>query len=115
MRKEKYYFGAPKKVTKYYVFMGIIAFLIAFPIIAVNLRFQVGYVFSRIFDYVGSISLTVGGAIMLISLLQILATRRLNVKWVIVGITLLWVGCWCTGTVINLFGLGNENINPGYH
>ncbi len=40
-------------------------------------------------------------------------------KHVIIGIVLLWVGCWCTGIVIDFFGLDIGGSNPsggsGYH
>ncbi|MHA2392566.1 MAG: hypothetical protein ACXAEX_11540 [Promethearchaeota archaeon] len=117
MRKKKYFIEETHKATKYYVFLGIIAFLICFPFLALNLRFQLGYVFTRIFDYIGMICFIVGGWMTIINVLNIFVSRNLRPKWVITGIALLWIGCWLTGSVFNFFmiSVGNEPNPPGYH
>ena len=120
MRKEKYYLLKPEKNSKLvvYTFIGIIIFIVIyFPFFAVNLRYQIGSVFSRIFDTFGVACLTIGGALTAISVLSLFISKSINTRWLILGIVLLWVGCWCTGSVLNIFGItiGNETSNPGYH
>ena len=121
MKREKYYLLKPERNSKWtiYIFIGIIIFVVIyFPFFAVNLRYQVGATFSKIFDYIGGVCLTVGSAMTLISVLSLFISRSMNTRWLIIGIALLWVGCWCTGSVLNLFGIitiGNEPENPGYH
>jgi len=120
MRKEKYYLLKPEKNSKWvaYTFIGIIIFIVIyFPFFAVNLRYQIGAAFSKIFDTIGGICLTVGSALTIACLLSVFTGRILRFKYFIVGITLLWVGCWCTGSVLTILGIaiGNETSNPGYH
>lgn len=120
MKKEKYYLLKPEKNSKWvaYTFIGIIVFIVIyFPFFAVNLRYQLGAVFSKIFDQLGMVCLTIGGAMTAISILSLFISKSINTRWVILGIVLLWIGCWCTGSVLNIFGItiGNETSNPGYH
>ncbi|MFX1419599.1 MAG: hypothetical protein ACFE9N_11825 [Promethearchaeota archaeon] len=66
-------------------------------------------------DTLGSFCLAIGGLSFLIGFVGIF-TRSLH--WsrnVIIGITLLWIGCWCTGAVLNLFGflIGEETSSGG--
>ncbi|MFX0105248.1 MAG: hypothetical protein ACFE75_07140 [Candidatus Hodarchaeota archaeon] len=46
-------------------------------------------------------------------------TRSHNwTRHIIIGIILLWVGCWCTGTVIDLLGIpigDSGGLKGGYH
>ena len=120
MKREKYYLLKPQKNSKWtiFIFIGIIIFIVIyFPFFAVNLRYQIGATFSRIFDYIGGVCLTIGGAMTAISVLSLFVSRSMNTRWLILGIALLWVGCWCTGSMITIFGItiGNETSNPGYH
>ena len=120
MRKEKYYLLRPEKRSKWtiYMFGGIIIFIVIyFPFFAVNLRYQVGATFSKIFDTFGTACLTIGSAMTAISILSLFISKSMNTRWFILGIALLWIGCWCTGSVLNIFGItiGNETSNPGYH
>ena len=120
MRKEKYYLLKPEKNSKCvaYTFIGIIFFIVIyFPFFAVNLRYQLGAVFSKIFDTFGVACLTIGSAMTAISILSLFISKSINTRWFILGIVLLWIGCWCTGSVLNIFGIiiGNETSNPGYH
>ena len=120
MRKEKYYLLKPEKNSKCvaYTFIVIIFFIVIyFPFFAVNLRYQLGAVFSKIFDTFGVACLTIGSAMTAISILSLFISKSINTRWFILGIVLLWIGCWCTGSVLNIFGIiiGNETSNPGYH
>ena len=106
--------------TIVFIFLGIIVFIfVFFPFYGINLRYQVGSVFSKIFDTIGMICLLIGGVETAISVLGIFMGRSVNTKTFILGIVLLWVGCWCTGAVLNLFGftIGDSGVsgNPGYH
>ncbi|MFW9941338.1 MAG: hypothetical protein ACFFFT_09875 [Candidatus Thorarchaeota archaeon] len=120
MKKEKYYILKPERNSKWtiYIFMGIIIFVVIyFPFFAINLRYQVGATFTKIFDYIGGICLMVGGAMTLISVLSLFISRSIHTRWFILGIVLLWIGCWCTESMLTIFGvaIGNEPTNPGYH
>ena len=120
MRKEKYYVLRSEKNSKwlYYVFIGIAAFiLIYFPFFAMNLRYQVGAVFSKLFDAFGMVCLGMGGIFSLISLFNLFGKGKINIKFLVLGVVLVWIGCWCTGRVVELFWviIGNEPPNPGYH
>jgi len=124
MKKKKYYildsrkrFGGSSR-SLYYIYGGIVIFLIIFPFIVVNLRFQTGYIFSKVFDFVGRLCLIGGGFFTAYSVLSIfIGGRSLNLKMLTTGIVFLWVGCWLTGDVLNIFGItiGNSPSNPGYH
>ena len=121
MKKQTYYLpGYQKKSrTMTYVIIGIIIFIgVIFPFFAVNLRYQVGYIFSQIFDSIGMLCLTLGGIFTLFSILSVFVQRSLSPRYFIMGIVLLWIGCLCTGTVIEFFGftVGNErSAGGGYH
>lgn len=120
MKKERYYLLKPEKNSKWtiYMFIGIIIFIaIYFPFLAVNLRYQVGAGFSKIFDYIGGVCLTIGGALTIVSVLSLFVSKSIHTRSFLIGIVLLWIGCWCTGSVLTIFGItiGNETSNPGYH
>jgi hypothetical protein len=120
MKKEKYFVFEPEKNSKWvtYTFIGIIIFIIIyFPFFAVNLRYQVGATFSKIFDTFGAACLTIGSAMTVISVLSLFTSKSIRIRSFLIGIVLLWIGCWLTGSVLNIFGItiGNETSNPGYH
>lgn len=118
MKKNKVYILGPRRRTSLIpiVFTGIIAFLVAFPFVAVNLRFQTGYIFSKAFDFVGALCMMGGGFLTMYSLLSMLVGRRsLNLKMLTTGIVFLWIGCWLTGQTLEFFGINNEHTSPGYH
>jgi len=70
-----------------------------------DLRYQLGTIFSEIFDKIGMFCLMIGGIIVLFSFIGIFTSRSVNTKYLITVIILLWVGWWCTGAVLNLFGI----------
>ena len=122
MKKQSYYLIGSKGGTSrwiYITFFCIIAFsLIFFPFYAVNLRYQLGYIFRQILDGIGWISLTLGSLLTAISILSLFTGgRSMRSSTLIIGIVLLWIGCWVTGSVFNLFGItiGNERASGGYH
>lgn len=65
------------------------------------------------------ICLTVGGVTLIISIVGIFTGRSVNIKYLLMAIVLLWVGNWCTGVVIELFGfdIGDSSTSgqTGYH
>ncbi|KKL69347.1 hypothetical protein LCGC14_2115850 [marine sediment metagenome] len=119
MKNEKYYrISKGSRSMIPYVLFGIVAFLlVGFPFFAVNMRFQLGAIFLKIFDTIGTFCLTIGGAITAISVLSIFARSPIRMRTFMIGIALLWIGSWCTGAVINLFGtaIGQQQPPSGYH
>jgi uncharacterized membrane protein YqgA involved in biofilm formation len=120
MRKEKYYVLRSQRNSKWFFvsIIGITSFIfIIFPFFAVNLRYQVGAVFSNVFDKFGVACISIGGVLILITLFNLLFGKKVRVGGFVIGIILVWIGCWCTGTVLEIFGLtfGTETTNPGYH
>ncbi|KKL81166.1 hypothetical protein LCGC14_1997490 [marine sediment metagenome] len=119
MKNEKYYrISSDSRSRIPYVLFGIVAFLlVGFPFFAVNMRFQLGAIFLKIFDTIGTFCLTIGGAITAISVLSIFARSPIRMRTFMIGIALLWIGSWCTGAVINLFGtaIGQQQPPSGYH
>ncbi|MFW9822400.1 MAG: hypothetical protein ACFFE4_05670 [Candidatus Thorarchaeota archaeon] len=118
MRKEKYYILENGTKWISYVIFGIVAFLfVFFPFFAVNLRYQVGAAFLKIFNFLGDVCITVGSALVLVCVVSVFTGRILRFKYFIVGIALLWVGSWCTGIPFEFLGIpiGIEQAPPGYH
>ena len=120
--KQTYYLiGSSGKSSRwiYIAFFCIIVFLLVFfPFYGINLRYRVGFIFRQIFDTIGGISLTIGGFLTALSLLSLfMGGRSIRLRWLIMGVVLLWVGCWCTGAVVDLFGttIGTDRPTGGYH
>ncbi|MHA2127949.1 MAG: hypothetical protein ACW99E_21810 [Promethearchaeota archaeon] len=76
-----------------------------------------GYIFRKTLNFIGTTCLTFGGIITIFSIVRLFLDHRINTKWFIMGIVLLWIGSWCTGIAINLFGIqiGRDNTSVGYH
>ncbi len=120
MAKEEYYLIGYQGKSKFilYLFFGVVVFLVIFfPFFAINMRYQMGYIFRQIFDFIGTTCLTFGAIITLYSIITVFFSRGINTKWLITGIVLLWVGSWCTGTAVQLFGIqiGRDQASGGYH
>ena len=122
MRKKNYYYipgNRNKSRGTAYVIAGIIIFVgIFFPFYGTNLRYQLGSIFSKVFDTIGMFCLTIGTFLTLINVLGIFVNKSLNFRNVIIGIVLLWVGCWSSGIVTELFGITigtNSRASGGYH
>ncbi len=106
--------------TIIYVYFGILVFiLLFFPFYGMNLRYQLGTVFSELIDKFGTVCLILGGIMVAFSVVSIFTSRFVNTKYLIIGIVLLWAGCWCTGAVLNLFGTiigeGTSSGGSGWH
>lgn len=101
------------------VFFAILIFVLAFPFFALNLRYQFGGIFSTLIDGIGTFSLAIGGVYMLVGVLGMFTRSHGWIKNVIIGVVLLWIGCWCTGAVIDfwLFTIGDSESsgNGGYY
>ena len=116
-----YLIGSSEKSSRWIyitIFCIIVFVLIFFPFYAVNLRYQLSYIFGQIFDTIGWISLTIGGLLTVVSLLSLFTGgRSIRINWLIMGVVLLWIGCWCTGAVVELFGttIGTDRPTGGYH
>lgn len=122
MKKQKYYLiGSENRSSRwiYFTFFCIIAFVIVFfPFYGMNLRYQIGYILNQIFDTIGWISLTIGGLMVVVSILGLFTGgRSMRFHYLIIGVVLLWIGCWCTGVVLEIFGvsIGSERASGGYH
>jgi hypothetical protein len=116
-RSHKKYYIREQPIFKYVV-IGILIFIfVYFPFFATNLRYTLGSSLSLIFDAIGSLCLMVGGLFLAVGIMGMF-TRGYN--WVgnlLVGIMLLYIGCWLTGAVLNIMGFefGDSNSSGGYH
>ncbi|MHA2183095.1 MAG: hypothetical protein ACXAAH_16880 [Promethearchaeota archaeon] len=122
MKKQTYYLIGSKRRSSggiYFAFFCIVVFIVVFfPFYGMNLRYQIGFIFNQIFDTIGWISLTVGGLMVMISILGLFTGgRSMKFHYLIIGVVLLWIGCWCTGAVLDIFGvtIGSERASGGYH
>ena len=89
MKKETYYLPGYQKKSRSMtlVIVGIVLFVgVIFPFFAVNPRYQVGYIFSQIFDSIGMFCLTLGGILTLFSILSLFFQRSLNIRYFIMGV-----------------------------
>ncbi|TET61762.1 MAG: hypothetical protein E3J52_00560 [Promethearchaeota archaeon] len=82
MSKQKYKYLVEKKGPKSYanVSFVIIVFLLVFPLFAVNLRYQLGSIFSIIFNYIGNMCFTFGAFLMTLCIVSIFVGRSIKVK-----------------------------------
>jgi len=121
MSRQKIKYLTEKKGIRGYanVFFVIIGFLLVFPFFAVNLRYQLGYIFSIIFNYIGNMCLTFGGFLMILCIVSLFTGRSIKVGWLMTAIVLLWVGCWCSGATLDIMGFtigeGANSGNSGYY
>ena len=97
-------------------FIGIIVVVaVLFPFVVLPLRYQIGEAFSTIINGIGNFSLAIGGIFMAFGVVGILTKSRSWAKYVITGTVLLWIGCWCTDSVIEFLGwsLSGPNTTGG--
>ncbi len=88
------------------IFFCILLFVfIFFPIFGLNWRYEIGGALSVLIDGFGSICLGIGGLLLLIGMVEIFTRSGRWAKKVVLGVVLLWIGCWCTGAVVNFFGI----------
>ncbi len=107
--KEEYRFGVQKhsqsKSIMNIFFVILLFAVIFFPIYGITLRYQLGYIFQKIFDTIGVICLTGGTFLLILCFIGLIVGRSIKVGLFVVAIVLLWIGCWCNGTVIEFFGV----------
>lgn len=98
--------------------LGIFIFFF-FPFYGLTLRYYIGSVISKGLNFLGTGCLILGIVTLTIGFIGILTGRSINAKWMIVGIVLLWIGCWCTDSVVDLFGItigdSTSSRGSGYH
>lgn len=103
------------------VFLGILIFLVFFfPFYGLSMRYYIGYGIRTLFNGIGSLSLMGGSFLLILSVISLFFGKKIRVGWLIVAVVLIWIGGWCTGTYINLFGflVGNtqgSGAGTGYH
>jgi hypothetical protein len=85
------------------VALGVFIFIF-FPIFGLNWRYQIGGVLSNIIDTLGTLSLALGGLFSLMAIVGIFSQRSPWMRNLVLGLVFLWIGCWCTGTIVNFFG-----------
>jgi hypothetical protein len=126
--KKKYYYDVLKsrkplqstsRLTMTIIFGILIFVFIFFPLFGLNLRYQISGVLSILIDGIGSFCLIIGGLYMIVAVFGIFTKDNKWIKKVIIGATLLWVGCWCTGAVLDFFGIligeATSSVGSGYH
>jgi small-conductance mechanosensitive channel len=122
MKKNEYEligtYQSEKKWTLY-IFFGIIVFvLLFFPFFAITWRYKVGKSLSLIFDTIGMLCLMIGAFLIFLSVMGIFTGSYDWTKKLIVGIILLYIGCWLTGTVLEFMGVEigrSSSSDGGYH
>ena len=102
------------------IFFCILLFVfIFFPVFGLNWRYQIGGIFSTFIDGLGMFCLTIGGLFTFVGFIGIFTRSPHSVRNIIIGVTLLWIGCWCTGAVLNLLGITigdtTSSGGSGYH
>ncbi len=123
MSKANYYVisgGKTKKKTGVYVLFGIAVFvLFFFPFFGLTLRYQLGTFLSQIIGGLGTFSLAIGAMCLGIGIIGVFTNLRHWPKYVMIGIVLLWIGAWCTGVIVEFFGITiggpDKTGGSGYH
>ena len=77
-------------------------------------RAQIGSFLKTVLNGVGGFALAIGGLYILVGFMGVFTHNHSWVKHIVYGVVLLWIGCWCTGTVLNILGfeIGYHNIKP---
>jgi hypothetical protein len=103
----------------YWTFFGILGFIaIYIPFFGTNLRYQASYLFSNVFNIIGTLSLTIGGLLAIFGFAGIFMRGKNWIKSLILGGLLLWIGCWCLGipSIWDIFSPGTgTGGSGGYH
>lgn len=106
MSRKNTYYLKDKKISMINLFVGIAIFVfILSPFIIMPLRYQIGEAFSMVINGIGNICITVGSFCFIYAIIGIFLKRGSAFRPIIVGVVLLWIGAWCTGAVINFFGI----------
>lgn len=109
--KEK---GAKKSI---WVIFGILAFVaIYIPFFGNNLRYQTGTILKAVFTQIGTVFIFLGCVLIFFGILKLFMNRGIS-KNLLLGVLLLWIGAFMTGTAFDLFGFafGGSTIPQGYH
>lgn len=105
-RKKVYTLEKEKKGLIINTFVGIAIFVfIISPFIIMPLRYQIGEAFSIVINGIGNICITGGSFCFIYAIIGIFLKRSSALRPIVVGVVLLWIGAWCTGAVINFFGV----------
>ena len=106
-RRNYYNYQEKKSSTTFIVILfGLVLFIfLFFPFFCGELKYHLGAMFSKIIDIIGTVSFTIGSLFFIVGVIGIFARSGKWMRNIIVGVALLWVGCWCSGTVIDILGL----------
>ena len=102
----------------HWIFFGIILIIAVFiPIYGTTWRYDISITLRLLFSTIGDISLTVGFAITLLSVVFFFFSHKFHLKSFIFGIVLLWIGAFMADAQFSFFGyLFGANTPPqGYH
>ena len=103
-------FTEEKKRPMINFFIVIIAIVLVSPFLIVPLRYQIGEAFSTLINGIGSYAIVIGGIFIAFGVVGIF-TKRGFARYMIIGVVLLYIGAWCTGSVIDLFGISINGPN----
>ena len=100
----------------FWIFLGIVIFISVFiPLFAPNLRYQVGRVFTSVFDFVGGICFYGGILLLIWGLAGLFCGKNFrSVKLLILGILMLWIAAFLLEPSAG-FGFWNAIGFKGYH
>ena len=103
----------------YWIFFGIIGFIAIYvPFFGTNLRYQMSFGFSKVFDIMGTIAMVIGGLMTFFGFAKIFVGGKGGIKSLILGGLMLWIGCWCLGipSIWDVFSQGSgTGGSGGYH
>ena len=112
--------GEKKSKTTLYVFFGICVFILFFfPFFGLNLRYQIGTSLRLIISGMGKFCLAFGALFLGVAIIGLFTRGRNWPKYLVLGLVLLWIGAWCTGVIVEFFGITiagpNKTDGSGYH
>ena len=118
--KEQYYYveqSKGKRSFAFWAFIGIILFIAVYmPFFGMNLRYKLGNLFDFIFNFIGTISLLAGFFYFIMGVVKFFTGGRRFISNIAIGLILLWIGSWLTGTIILLLGAQiGQGASSGYH
>ena len=99
-----------------FAIIGITIFIfVYFPFFATNLRYTVGSLLRKVFDTIGSVCIVAGVLYLSVALFELYSRGHNWTKKVLVGVVLLYVGCWLTGIPFALSSKIGDGSSAGYH
>ena len=103
------------KTILYFIFGIGIFLLVFFPLYGIMLRYQIGALLRRTIDIIGVCCLTFGTIIMIMCIVSLIAGRSIRIGYFIAAIVMLWIGCWVSGIVVDVFGFtfGDKSAGTG--